>query len=372
MALVRVTSIRAMRVPLEMRNPLRTSHGAHAEKIATLVEITTDDGVVGWGENVAPRGVDYVGENADQSYTSMAVCAELVAQRDLDVHEMFAESWWGVANRNFAKHALESALWDAHARSLGVSLAHVLGSTRSTVTPGVVVGLHDSVASTINTVVQHRAEGYQRIKLKIEKGRDIDVVRAVREAVGNDVLLQVDANGAYSRDDFGHLARLDEFDLQFIEQPLAAGDLEGHALLRRQMRTAVCLDESIENCDDLMRAIESEACTVVNVKPSRVGGISDAVRMHNIVLTHGIDAWMGGMLETGIGRASCLAVASLPGFSLTPDLSASSRYFERDVTEPFELHNGEIAVPNRVGIGVEPLPWVFEHPDLVIETLFQA
>ena len=355
-----------------MRNALRTSHGTHDEKIATLIEVTTADGVVGWGENVAARGVDYVGENAEQSYESLTLLAGFVGGRDIDVHEMFAQSWWGVANRNFAKHALESACWDVHARSLGVSLAHALGGTRSSVTPGVVVGLHDAVSDTVAIVERHIAEGYQRVKLKIEKGRDIDVVRAVRAAIGDDVALQVDANAAYSRDDFDHLVRLDEFNLQFIEQPLAAGDLEGHALLRRRIRTAVCLDESVENCDDLMRAIESEACTVVNVKPSRVGGISDAVRMHNIVLAHGIDAWVGGMLETGIGRASCLAVASLPGFVLTPDLSASARYFERDVTEPFELHDGNITVPNTVGIGVEPLPWVFEHPDLIIETLFQV
>jgi O-succinylbenzoate synthase len=243
---------------------------------------------------------------------------------------------------------------------------------RDSIVPGVVVGLAPSVEDTVHEVGSRVTEGYRRIKLKIEPGRDVDVVRAVRAAVGDAIALQVDANAAYSRNDFEQLANLDEFSLQFIEQPLAADDIEGHALLARRIHTPVCLDESIENCDQLMRAIEMGACSVVNVKPSRVGGIGDALRMHNIVVTHGLDAWVGGMLETGIGRASCLALASLPGFTLTPDLSASSRYFDRDVTAPFELENGEIRVPNTEGIGVQPLPWMFEQPEVEIETLFQV
>jgi O-succinylbenzoate synthase len=298
--------------------------------------------------------------------------APLLGGRTVDVFEMFAETWWGVAGKNFAKHALESALWDAHARTEKVSLRNALGGVRDSVVPGVVVGLAPSVEDTVHEVGSRVAEGYRRIKLKIEPGRDVDVVRAVRAAVGDAIALQVDANAAYSRDDYEQLSKLDEFSLQFIEQPLAADDIEGHALLAGRIHTPVCLDESIENCDQLMRAIEMGACSVVNVKPSRVGGIGDALRMHNIVATHGLDAWVGGMLETGIGRASCLALASLPGFTLTPDLSASNRYFDRDVTAPFELENGEIRVPNTEGIGVQPLPWVFEHPEVEIETLFQV
>jgi O-succinylbenzoate synthase len=298
--------------------------------------------------------------------------APLLGGRTVDVFEMFAETWWGVAGKNFAKHALESALWDAHARTEKVSLRNALGGVRDSIVPGVVVGLAPSVEDTVHEVGSRVTEGYRRIKLKIEPGRDVDVVRAVRAAVGDAIALQVDANAAYSRNDFEQLANLDEFSLQFIEQPLAADDIEGHALLARRIRTPVCLDESIEDCDQLMRAIEIGACSVVNVKPSRVGGIGDALRMHNIVVTHGLDAWVGGMLETGIGRASCLALASLPGFTLTPDLSASSRYFDRDVTAPFELENGEIRVPNTEGIGVQPLPWVFEQPEVEIETLFQV
>ena len=357
---------------MNMNTSLVTSHGTHSQRTASLVEITTSDGVVGWGENVAPSGVQYVGEFATQSHASLQMLAPLLGGRTVDVFEMFAETWWGVAGKNFAKHALESALWDAHARTEKVSLRNALGGVRDSIVPGVVVGLAPSVEDTVHEVGSRVTEGYRRIKLKIEPGRDVDVVRAVRAAVGDAIALQVDANAAYSRNDFEQLSNLDEFSLQFIEQPLAADDIEGHALLARRIRTPVCLDESIEDCDQLMRAIEMGACSVVNVKPSRVGGIGDALRMHNIVVTHGLDAWVGGMLETGIGRASCLALASLPGFTLTPDLSASSRYFDRDVTAPFELENGEIRVPNTEGIGVQPLPWVFEQPEVEIETLFQV
>ena len=357
---------------MDIHTPLVTSHGTHSQRTASLVEITTSDGVLGWGENVAPQGVQYVGESATQSHASLQMLAQLIGGRTVDVFEMYAETWWGVSEKNFAKHALESALWDAHARTEKVSLRNALGGVRDSIVPGVVVGLSPSVEDTVDEAISRVAEGYRRVKLKIEPGRDVEVVRAVRTAVGDAVALQVDANAAYSRDDFEQLSTLDEFSLQFIEQPLAADDIEGHALLARRIHTPVCLDESIENCDQLMRAIEMGACSVVNVKPSRVGGISDALRMHNIVATHGLDAWVGGMLETGIGRASCLALASLPGFTLTPDLSASNRYFERDVTAPFELANGEIRVPNTVGIGVQPLSWVFEHPEVKIETLFQA
>ena len=369
---MRIESIRSLRVPMDIRTPLATSNGTHSQRVVSLIEITTTDGVVGWGENVAPQSVQYVGESATQSHASLQMLAPLLGGRTIDVFEMLAESWWGIPEKNFAKHALESAVWDAHTRTVKESLRNALGGVRDSVMPGVVVGLASSVDDTVTEAVSRVAEGYRRIKLKVEPGRDVQVVRAVRTAVGDAVILQVDANAAYTRDDIQHLSRLDEFALQFIEQPLSADDLDGHALLSSRIRTPVCLDESVENCDQLMRAIESAACSVVNVKPSRVGGIGDALRMHNILVTHGLDAWVGGMLETGIGRASCLALASLPGFTLTPDLSASNRYFDRDVTTPFTLENSEIQVPNTEGIGVRPLPWVFEHPDVKIETLFQA
>lgn len=369
---MRITEVTSVRVPVPLVDPLRTSHGTHHSRTVSLIRVTTDDGVSGWGEDVAPSGVRYVGDSAEESFVSLRGLAPLLGRGDVLAEDMQSDTWWGVGGREFAKHALESAVWDLTARLRGVSLATLLGGERARVYPGVVVGLHDTVDETVAAAASRVLEGYVRIKLKIEPGRDIDVVRRVREAVGASVTVQVDANGAYTREDSGRLSLLDEFGLEFIEQPFAADDLEGHAELSRRISTRVCLDESIVSLADLRRAVGMGACSVVNIKPSRVGGIGNAVAMHDAARDSGTDAWVGGMLETGIGRASCLALASLPGFTLTPDLSASNRYFERDVTEPFLLEGGAITVPTGAGIGVEPLPWVSGHPEAVIETLFSA
>ena len=365
-----IDSITSIRIPMTLKDPLRTSHGTHQGRIASLVKVTTTDGHTGWGEDVSPEGVAYVGETPMASFESLRLMADVVGPREIDVAEMFSGSWWGVAGRNYAKHALESALWDAHSQTLGVSLMSALNGTKALITPGVVIGVHDSLDDLEASVRARAGEGYQRIKLKIQPGWDIAPVSRARQILGNNFVLQVDANAAYSRDDIKHLLELQEFNVQFIEQPFAAEDLEGHALLATQTSIPICLDESVITVDDVMLAIELNACSVLNIKPSRVGGLSDAVRMQEIATSHGLQVWVGGMLETGIGRASCLALASRPGFTLTPDLSASNRYFERDITEPFKLVDGQIAVPDSVGIGVGPLPWVYEHPELKIETLF--
>lgn len=271
-----------------------------------------------------------------------------------------------------AKHALESAMWDVHARRQGESLAYVLGGDDELpVEVGVVVGLGPDVETVCSEVHRRVIEGYQRIKLKIAPGRDIDVVAAVRSLVGDEFALQVDANGAYDETQIDRLVELDRFGLQFIEQPFAANDLDAHRRLAARSTTSVCLDESIMTMEDLVRVIEAGACDVVNIKPSRVGGIRDAVAMHDYLVAHDVDAWVGGMLESGIGRASCLALASMPGFTLTPDLSASNRYFESDVTEPFILDEGCLALPSGDGIGVTPLDSVMNDPRTRIETLFE-
>lgn len=354
-----------------MVNPLRTSDGSHESRLATLVEITDSDGVIGWGENVAPAGVSYVDESTDESVAAMCeLLAPLLAGRDIDVFEMMPETWWGVSGHHFAKHALESAVWDIHAQQESKPLREVIGGTRTAIVPGVVVGVSDSVAETVAEVQQRIAEGYGRVKVKISPGRDAEVLRAIRVACGDALVLQADANAAYTKDDIALLCSFDEFNLQFIEQPFAADDMQAHAELEQRSHTAVCLDESICTVDELLSAIEMNACSVVNIKPSRVGGIGAAVQMHHIVKSHGIDAWVGGMLESGIGRASCLALASLPGFTMTPDLSASSRYFASDITVPFEMANGAIQVPTGLGIGVQPLPEVLSSSETRIQTVF--
>ena len=369
---MRIDRVRLIRTPLEMVNPLRTSDGHHESRLATLVEVRDSDGVIGWGENVAPAGVVYVDESADESLKATCeLIAPLLAGRDVDVFEMMPESWWGVSGHNFAKHAVESAVWDLHARRESRSLRETLGGTRTAIVPGVVVGISDTVAETVAEVQQRIAEGYGRVKIKISPGRDVDVLRAIRSACGDGLLLQADANAAYSSSDIAMLCSLDEFNLQFIEQPFSSTDLQSHAELSRRSHTAVCLDESICTVDELLTALEMKACSVVNIKPSRVGGIGAAVQMHHILQSRGIDAWVGGMLESGIGRASCLALASLPGFTMTPDLSASARYFASDITAPFEIVDGEIQVPTGPGIGVQPLSEVLSSPETRIQTIFE-
>jgi O-succinylbenzoate synthase len=369
---MRIERIRVMRVPLVLVSPLRTSDGAHQSRSAILVEITDSDGYVGWGENVAPTGVAYVGESAEASYAAMTqlLIPELV-KHDVAVADLFADGWWGIDGHHFAKHALESALWDVHARRQEKSLAEVLGAVETEIEVGVVVGMHDSVDDVVAEVMMRVDEGYARVKVKISPGHDVEVLSAVREAVGVEYALQADANGAYGADDIDLLCSLDKFALQFIEQPFAADDLDSHAELLHRSATSVCLDESVNTMGQLLNALDRGACDVVNIKPSRVGGIRDAIAMHDVLVERGIDAWVGGMLESGIGRASCLALAVMPGFTLTPDLSASARYFAADVTKPFELHDGMLQVPTGPGIGVEPLAEALARQDVVIETLIQ-
>jgi O-succinylbenzoate synthase len=266
-----------------------------------------------------------------------------------------------VKGHPMAKHVLETAILDAELRSAGMSFARYLGAVKERVPTGVSVGIYDSIPELVDKVRGYLDEGYLRIKLKIEPGWDLDPVRVVRETFGDDVLLQVDANTAYTLADAHHLARLDPFDLLLIEQPLPEDDLRGHAELAKHLRTAICLDESITSARDAATAIALGAVHVINVKPSRVGGYLEARRVHDVAHANGIPVWCGGMLETGIGRAPNLALAALPGFVLPGDTSASNRYYETDLTAPFVIEDGHLTVPQGAGIGVDVLPEVLEE-----------
>jgi o-succinylbenzoate synthase len=248
-------------------------------------------------------------------------------------------------------------------------MASHLGATKERVDSGVSVGIMSSIPALLDAVAGYLDAGYLRIKLKIEPGWDIEPVRAVRERFGDDVLLQVDANTAYTLADARHLARLDPFDLLLIEQPLPEDDVLGHADLAKVIKTPVCLDESIESARDAAAAIRLGACAIVNVKPGRVGGYLEARRIHDVCVAHGVPVWCGGMLETGIGRAANVALAALPGFTLPGDTSASDRYFTTDVTEPFVLEDGRLRVPTGPGIGVDPLPDVLADITTSVETI---
>lgn len=260
-----------------------------------------------------------------------------------------------------AKAAVEMAVLDASLRAAGTSFAAHLGAVHDRVPAGVSVGITDDVETLLEQVAGYLTDGYLRIKLKIEPGRDIDRVRAVRERFGDDLLVQVDANAAYTVDDADHLAGLDELGLLLIEQPLPADDVAGHAVLARRVRTPICLDESVTSARIAQDCIDRGATAIINIKAGRVGGYLEAVRVHDVAAAAEIPVWCGGMLETGLGRAANLALAALPNFTLPGDTSASARYWETDLTEPFVLgEDGHIAVPTGPGLGVEPVVDVLE------------
>jgi O-succinylbenzoate synthase len=273
-----------------------------------------------------------------------------------------------VKGHPMAKAALETAVLDAELRAAGTSLAQHIGAERDSVECGVAVGIADSVPDLLDEVAGYLDAGYRRVKLKIRPGWDVEPVGAVRQRFG-DVPLQVDANGSYRLADAPMLAALDRFELLLIEQPLAEDDLGAHAGLARLIETPICLDESITSARVAREAIELGACSVVCVKAGRVGGYLEAVRVHDVCRERGVPVWCGGMLETGLGRAANLALAALPGFTLPGDLSASDRYYARDLTAPFVLVDGRLPVPSAPGVGIAPDPDALHELTTSIEVL---
>ena len=367
---MRLEHIELLTVAVPLVSPFRTSFGVETTHEVLLVHAVTDIGE-GWSECVAMERPAYSSEYYPAAAAVMRefFIPDLFAiGNDLTAENVAPTLSWAKGHR-MAKAALETALLDAQLRASGTSFATYLGAVKDRVPAGVSVGIMNEHAEVVRAVGGYLDEGYLRIKLKIEPGWDIDVVKLIRDTYGADMLLQVDANTAYTRADGPHLAHLDEFDLLLVEQPLDEEDLLGHAQLARQMNTPICLDESIVSANIAADAIELGATTVINIKPGRVGGYLESVRIHDVCQEHGIPVWCGGMLETGIGRAANLALAALPNFTLPGDTSASSRYFTQDLTEPFVLDNGYVAVPQGPGIGVDPIPEMLTRFTVATESI---
>jgi O-succinylbenzoate synthase len=352
---VEVEGAELLTVELPLVTPFRTSYATAVVERKLLVRLWTDAGT-GWGECGAPAEPLYTSEYGDAARHVLVhhLLPRLVGAGDVTPDDV-AIALAPVQGHRMAKAALEMAALDAWGRRHDRSFASLLGSTRAAVPAGVAVGVTGSVDELLAAVGGYIDEGYRRVKLKVHPGWDVEPVAAIRRRFGPDLALQVDANGAYARcaDAAGALAALDPFDLQLIEQPLAEDDLAGHAALARAVSTPICLDESVTSVATAVLALDLGACSVINVKPGRVGGYLEAGRLHDLALARGVPVWCGGMLETGLGRAANVALAALPGFTLPGDLSASRRYYARDLTAPFELHDGHLLVPTGPGLGVE-------------------
>jgi o-succinylbenzoate synthase len=356
-----VQLVELVRVRLPMVVPFRTSFGVQRARDALLVRVVTDAGE-GWGECVTPAAPvyseEYTAGAADvlSSHLVPALLAVGVTVAAEDVRRRLG----GFKGHRMAKAALETAILDAQLRAAGRSLARHLGAIVDRVPAGVSVGIPDGGTSELlDLVAAYREAGYLRIKAKVARGHDVTPVTALRARFGDDLDLQVDANAGYDPDDpddVTALDGLDELGLVQLEQPFAPNRLRDHARHAARWRTPVCLDESIVDAIRARDAVAAGACSIVNIKPGRVGGLLEAVAVHDTCRELDVPVWCGGMLETGIGRAANVALAALPNFRMPGDTSASDRYFVEDVTEPFVLEDGHVAVPTGPGIGRAPRP----------------
>jgi O-succinylbenzoate synthase len=333
-----------------------TSFGRTYDRTFVLARME-GDGQEGWGEAVAEGHPYYSGETTETVWHIVTgFLAPLVVGREFDHPREVFGAMKRVRTHNMAKALLEMTAWDLYAKIRGQSLASVLGGTRPRIASGVSIGIQDSFEQLLEKVAKERAAGYQRIKIKIKPGWDVEAVERIRAKFG-EIPLMVDANAAYKLGDGPHLAKLDPFDLMMIEQPLEYDDVMDHVALQQAIATPICLDESIHTVRIARDAIAAKACRIINIKPGRVGGHQPSIELHDLCAANDIPVWHGGMLESGIGRAHNIALASLPNFRLPGDIAASKRYYVPDLIEPaIDIdEEGTIAVPAGPGIGVKVL-----------------
>ncbi len=354
---MKIERVELHHVDMPLAHPFETSFGRELTRACILVTVHAG-GLTGWGECTAHSGPWFSSETIE---TAWHVLRDFLIPAVLDL-EVGAPSdviarFKRVRGHPMARAGLENAVWDLLAQARGTSLAVTLGGQRDRVAVGVSVGIEPTLGELQDRVADHIDQGYDRIKLKIKPGWDVAVVGAVRKH-WPDLRLQVDANSAYTLDDASIFRELDQFDLLLIEQPLHYDDIVDHAQLQKQLRTPICLDESIQSPEHARWALDIEACRVVNIKVGRVGGLTAARQIHDQCAERGIPVWCGGMLETNIGRAANVALATLPNFTLPGDISASARYYRQDIAEPNFVLNDDstLTVPRVAGLGVQVIP----------------
>lgn len=345
-------------IRLSLREPFRISSGEVRDRRILLLELFDRDGASTWSECVVDDEPNYSPETLDTAWpTIVRVLAPRLLGRAVDAPgDVFGILDKDVRGHQMAKAALEMGCWALAAEQARMPLARLVGGTRDAIATGISLGIQRDVHALISKAEQSLAAGYQKVKIKIGPGRDVDWVRAVRTAVGDEAHLMADANNAYTLADADRLAQLDDLDLMMIEQPLAWDDLVRHAELQRKLRTPLCLDESINSFDRAQDMITLGAGRIINIKPGRVGGFAQSIAIHDLCEANGIPVWCGGMLESGVGRSYNVALASLPNFTLPGDLSPSARYWTKDVVSPEWTMDaqGMVRVPlDRPGIGVE-------------------
>jgi O-succinylbenzoate synthase len=352
---MRIDRVDLKLVRLPLIRPFRTSSSSksHIEHILVRIEA---DGVIGWGECASPSDPYYCPETTGTCWHILSeFLVPSVLGRTWEAIDELVQHYRLVKGNQFAKAGLEMACWDALTRQEGKSLAASLGGTRQEILSGVSLGIEKDTSALLELIDRYLEEGYRRIKLKIGPGNDVEVVRRVREAHPT-IPLQVDANSAYTLDDVATLRKLDAFELLLIEQPLAYDDIVDHAQLQKAIKTPICLDESIHSAEDARKALDLGSCRVINIKVSRLGGLREAKRTHDLCHARGVPVWCGGMHEFGIGRAANVAIASLPGFTLAGDISGSDKYYQEDLVEPpIVASQGAVRVPTGPGLGHDPV-----------------
>jgi o-succinylbenzoate synthase len=356
--MLQIQSLTLREIALTLKEPFQISSGTHSHRRIFLVHLRDADGAEGWGECVAGETPHYSSEAIDTAWVALR---DWVAPRVLGRSFAGPEEIHPALDLNFrghqmAKAAVEMAAWELTARKENVSLARKLGGTREHILAGISLGIQKSPEALVAKARESLERGYRKVKIKVMPGTDIEYVRAVREALGPAAPLMVDANNAYTLADLDRLKQLDGLDLIMMEQPLAWDDLLRHAELQKHLRTPICLDESITGLDRAEDMIALGAGRIINIKPGRVGGFRESRAIHDLCQAHGIPVWCGGMLESGIGRAHNVALASLPNFIIPGDVSPSERYWQQDIVIPEWTMDteGRIQVPrDRPGMGVE-------------------
>jgi O-succinylbenzoate synthase len=351
---MRIERAELREIPLRLKEYFEISSGGKQDRRILLLTLY-GEGHEGWGECVVGEDPGYSYETTETAWHLLTdfILRKVVGREADGPEDVLAPVAW-IRGHRMAKAAVEMAAWDLAARIDGMSLSEKLGGTRETVPVGVSIGLQRTDEALHEKVAGYVNEGYARIKIKIKPGRDVEMLAGLREQFP-DVSIMADANSAYRLSDADRLKELDALDLMMIEQPLAHDDFLEHARQQERLTTPVCLDESIESVGDVELALELGSCRIVNIKPGRVGGLGTSRRIHDVMKAQGLPVWCGGMLESGVGRAHNVALASLEGFTLPGDISASRRYWDQDVVIPeFEISDGRMAVPQGPGIGVEP------------------